>query len=252
MTFRYSILAASMFSCLAAFALSNSSFAANAEHPVVVELYTSQGCSSCPPADAFLGELAKRDDVIALTFPVDYWDYLGWKDTLASPENSIRQRNYAIRRGDRQVYTPQMVLDGRTHAVGSRKSDVERVMASLKEQKRELWVPVEVMASGDTLMIKAEGHAGQAEQSATLWLAYYTKKEDIAIRRGENAGKAISYYNVVRQMTPIGKWSGKPIEIELPKTDIVNQGYDGCAVFLQVNGSGPIIGAAAIDDWMGN
>jgi len=222
------------------------------EAPVVVELFTSQGCSSCPPADAYLGELTKRADVIALTFPVDYWDYLGWKDTLASPANTLRQQTYAARDGDGQVYTPQMVIDGQVDAVGSRRSQVENAITSMKTKKVGRWVPVKVTVKGDAVMVTAEGRESARDQSATLWLATFTGKAEVAIRRGENSGRKITYHNVVRQMMPIGRWSGKPVSIELPKSDIMGQGYDGCAVILQTNGTGPIIGAALIDDWMGN
>lgn len=219
---------------------------------VVVELFTSQGCSSCPPADAYLGELVEREGVIALTFPVDYWDYLGWKDTLASPANTVRQRNYAARRGDRQVYTPQMVIDGQVDAVGSRRAQVEAVIARFRSDKEREWVPVTVMTRGDSVMVSAAAHESSRDQSATLWLALFTAKATVDIRRGENTGREITYHNVVRQMMPIGKWTGEPVSIELPKSDIMGQGYDGCAVLLQTNGMGPIIGAALIDDWMGN
>jgi hypothetical protein len=220
--------------------------------PVVVELFTSQGCSSCPPADEYLGELTKRKDVIALTFPVDYWDYLGWKDTLASPANTKRQHNYAARRGSRQVYTPQMVIDGRVDAVGSRRSQVEAEIDKLQRSKTGEWVPVKVVTKGDAVMVSAPGRESSQAQSATLWLALFTEKATVDIRRGENTGREITYHNVVRQMMPIGRWSGKPVSIDLPKSDIMGQGYDGCAVILQTNGMGPIIGAALIDDWMGN
>ncbi len=228
------------------------SSAGNADRPVVVELFTSQGCSSCPPADAYLGDLAARDDVIALTFAVDYWDYLGWKDTFANPEFSLRQRDYAQRRGDRQVYTPQMVIDGRVHAVGSRRAQVEAAIQQVRESAADEWIDVGIHARGDALVVHAPGTAGSDDRMATLWLAFFTRKESVSIRRGENGGRKIEYHNVVRKLMPIGKWSGKPVEISLPKTDIVSQGYDGCAVFLQMNGTGPIIGSAAIDDWMVN
>jgi hypothetical protein len=222
------------------------------EASVVIELFTSQGCSSCPPADAYLGELTTRADVIALTFPVDYWDYLGWKDTLATPANTLRQQTYAARRGDGQVYTPQMVIDGQVDAVGSRRSQVEDAIASLKTKKAGQWVPVKVMVKGDAVMVTAEGHESARDQSATLWLAMFTREARVAIRRGENSGREITYHNVVRQMMPIGRWSGEPVSIELPKSDIMGQGYDGCVVILQTNGTGPIIGAGLIDDWLGN
>ncbi len=262
MTFRYSILAASMISCLAALAMSDPAFAAKMEHPVVVELYTSQGCSDCPAADAYLGELTERKDVIALTFAVRYWDYLGWVDSFGTPENDQRQSDYVSRivqskkhQGrslDNVRYTPQMILDGRVHAVGSDRIAVAYEIERLRSEKPKTSIAVSAKVSGDSIVVTVDGKSGIAATSATLWLAYYSKKEKVSIRRGENRGKDVNYHNVVRQMTPIAKWSGERLEEKLPKTDLMNQGYDGCAVILQVNGNGPIIGAAAIDDWMGN
>ncbi len=222
------------------------------EKPIVVELFTSQGCSSCPPADAYLGELAKRKDVIALTFPVDYWDYLGWKDTFATPANSKRQRTYALRRGDRQVYTPQMVLNGRTHAVGSRRPSVETGISQLQNKADPDWVPIDMSVKNDTVLINAPAQPNPQNRSATLWMVLYTSESKVDIRRGENSGRKVSYHNVVRQMIPIGRWSGKSLEVRLPKSDVKGPGYDGCAVLLQVNGTGPIIGAALLDGWAGN
>lgn len=226
--------------------------AAQAERPAVVELFTSQGCSSCPPADAYLGDLAKRKDVIALTLPVDYWDYLGWKDTFANPANSARQRNYALRRGDRQIYTPQMVINGRVHAVGSRRSEVESKLGQLNVKPDPDWIEVGVSVKNDTLMVKVPAAGNGDARTATLWLALYTGNSEVAIKRGENSGRSVTYHNIVRQMIPFGRWSGNALEIELPKSDVMGPGYDGCAVFLQVDGTGPIIGAAALDDWMEN
>ena len=129
----------------------------------VVELFTSQGCSSCPPADAFLGDLAKRDDVIALTLAVDYWDYLGWKDTFASPAHSKRQAAYAKRRGDGQVYTPQMVLNGRRHAIGSHRSEVLKVLAQETEFGKKSWVPVTLKSDNKAIMVSAGAYSGEGQ-----------------------------------------------------------------------------------------
>ncbi len=214
----------------------------------VVELFTSQGCSSCPPADAFLGELAQRDDVIALTLAVDYWDYLGWKDTFGSKAHSNRQRDYAKRRGDRQVYTPQMVVNGKDHAVGSRRSAVERVIATEKAASARTWVPVSLKSDKKSIMVTTAAYTGTGEApDATIWLLLSTRKETVEIKRGENRGQKISYHNVVRQMVPIGSWHGKAVEVELPKSDLM-EGYDGCTAILQVNGAGEILGAAHFTD----
>ncbi len=214
--------------------------------PVVVELFTSQGCSSCPPADALLGELTRRADVIALTMPVDYWDYNGWKDTLASPAYTNRQHSYARLRGDSKVYTPQMVFNGRTHAVGSQRGAVEQAISNEREAAEGQSVAVTIGSSDDEIMVTVAGRDGDAPH-ATIWLLLTSKTEDVQIGRGENSGRTVTYYNVVRMMMPIGQWQGEALETSLPKTDLM-EGYDGCTVILQVDGAGPILGAAYLDN----
>ena len=217
----------------------------------VVELFTSQGCSSCPPADAFLGELTERDDIIALTLAVDYWDYLGWKDTFASRAHTKRQSDYARRRGDSQIYTPQMVINGRTHAVGSRRNSVLRAIAADKAAQERSWVPVSLKSGKKAIMVSAADYKGEGTPpEATIWLLLSSHKERVEIKRGENRGETIDYYNVVRQMVPIGTWNGKAVEVKLPKSDLM-AGYDGCTALLQVNGAGEILGAAHLSETMG-
>lgn len=216
----------------------------------VIELFTSQGCSSCPPADALLGELAKRDDMVALSLPVDYWDYLGWKDTLASPANSARQRAYARARRDRGVYTPQVVVNGVVHAAGNNPVRVEQAVDAARAQLRDSWVPISISSKGDMLEVRAAAAGKTARlSSGTLWLVLYSGVEEVKITRGENAGRTIRYYNVVREMTPIGVWHGEEVSLELPKSDVMGRGYDGCAVLLQAGSAGPIIGAAILPGW---
>jgi len=219
-----------------------------AADPTVVELFTSQGCSSCPPADAIMGKLKLRDDVIALTFPVDYWDYLGWKDTLASPAFSQRQRNYARARGDRQVYTPQMVMNGRIHVVGNRENAVE---SAIKTVARDESIKITMSAEGDAIRVSASTNGTATSSSsgkATLWLVLFKGEETVKIGRGENGGRTIVYHNVVRQMTPIGMWEGKPLSISLPKSQFIAAGYDGCVILLQRDGTREIIAAAMMDN----
>jgi len=230
--------------------ISTSVFAAPAfsASPTVVELFTSQGCSSCPPADAIMGELKLRDDVIALTFPVDYWDYLGWKDTLASPAFSQRQRNYARSRGDRQVYTPQMVMNGRIHVVGNRNSSVER---AIKTVARDDSFKITMSADGDAIRVSADINGTSTSPpygKATLWLVLFKGAETVRIGRGENGGRTITYHNVVRQMTPIGMWEGKAMTVSLPKSQFIAAGFDGSAVLLQRDGTREIIAAAMMDN----
>jgi hypothetical protein len=215
-----------------------------AERPTVVELFTSQGCSSCPPADALLLELAKRDDVLALSMPVNIWDYLGWRDTLAQPAFSERQRSYVERLGGRSVYTPQMVIDGVADAVGSRKGHVTRAI-ELRTEMKHHDVPVEFSQTGNALTIDIGADASAKE--ATVWLVRYVRETPVEIKRGENAGETVTYANVVKEMTPIGMWNGDALTLTLPKASLIAQGYDGCAAILQEDGNGPILGAAVLD-----
>ena len=216
----------------------------------VLELFTSQGCSSCPPADALLGKYAARKDVIALTMPVDYWDYLGWKDTLASPLFSNRQRAYAKARGDGQVYTPQIVVSGARHVVGSHERAVERAVAAAKKALKGRHVTLSLWAEGDTLTIEAGAAPDGLERRAgTIWLALVKKSVKVAIKRGENGGRKITYHNVVRELTPVGKWSGKAMTLKLPKHALMQAGSDGCTVLLQQGDGGPIIAAAEMRTW---
>lgn len=216
----------------------------------VIELYTSQGCSSCPPADRLVGTLVDRDDVIALTFPVDYWDYLGWKDTLASPANSARQRAYARARGDGQVYTPQIVIDGRSHAVGSHSSAIKRAITKSNSNAAGARIPLELSIEGDTLVVTAgEAPANSRVKPATIWLALVKKSKTVKINRGENRGRTITYHHVVRNMTPIGTWRGEKVSIKLPKQHLKNADADGCTVLLQQDTAGPVLAAAEIKNW---
>lgn len=216
---------------------------------VVIELFTSQGCSSCPPADKLVGELAERRDVIALTFPVDYWDYLGWKDTLASPAYSMRQRAYARARGDGQVYTPQIVVDGKAHVVGSHVSAVKN--AILKSANHgTAGVSLTMHSEGDSIIIKAgAAPEGMRVKPATIWLALVKKSAAVKIERGENRGRTITYHRVVKLMSPVGQWTGEKVTIKLPKNHLQSTDSDGCTVLLQQDHAGPIIAAAELKSW---
>lgn len=220
----------------------------------VVELFTSQGCSACPAADTLLGKLAARPNILAMSFSVDYWDYLGWKDTLASHKFTKRQRAYAKARGDGQVYTPQIVVNGATHVVGSELPAIEKALGKTR-QSGPAWIPINIRADQASLHIEAGDAAATASKSAvqsgpmpsaTLWFVAMASKVDIAIQRGENAGKTLTYYNVVREFTPIGMWSGEPMSIRLDKQTISQSGADVFAVLLQQGHAGLIIGAALL------
>lgn len=217
--------------------------AARAAEPVVVELFTSQGCSSCPPADAYLGELAQRPDVIALSFHVDYWNYIGWTDPYASKFATERQRAYARQLNLRYVYTPQMVVDGTTQGIGSERSAIAELIAAAKADKRP--------RPGLTLLRRPDGavaihvDAAAAAKPATLWLLGFDREHTTAVLRGENQGARLRDYQVVRSSSRVGTWSGKALDLSVPAAEIAGDG--GVVVLLQEdNGAGRIIGAAQL------
>jgi hypothetical protein len=214
---------------------------------VVLELFTSQGCSSCPPADALLESYKRRDDVIALSVPVDYWDRLGWKDTFASRQHTNRQQEYASARGDGQVYTPQVVVSGRTHVVGSSRPGIDGAIAAAKTALRDSQVPLSVHFDGDTLVVQVGGApAGAAVSHARLLLAVVQDAGAVSIRRGENANRTVTYHNIVRSLRTIGAWAGTPSTLRLTKNEFSVAGTQSLVVLLQTGAGGPIINAAQI------
>lgn len=222
--------------------------ASGAARKAVVELFTSQGCSSCPAADALLKRLAARDDLIALSLPVDYWDYLGWKDTLASPKFTERQRAYARTRGDGAIYTPQIVVNGLAHVNGSDEGQIARAID--RTTKALPLVPVELRRGDGKLVIEAGGLPGSAAGGyATFWLLVIAKSIAVPIERGENQGRTITYYNVVRELKPVGKWSGRPVTLALEPAASLRPESERCAVLLQQGDAGPIIGAALMQEF---
>jgi hypothetical protein len=217
------------------------------EPTAVVELFTSQGCSSCPAADAVLAELIKRDDIIALSLSVDYWDYLGWKDTLANPKFSERQRAYGKVRGDGQIYTPQVVVNGVAHVNGNDEGKIGRLIDKTGKTLATSRVPIRLKKDKDKLVVEAgEAPAGAPPKEATLWLAVISKTVSVPIERGENQGKTITYNNVVRELIPIGMWNGKAMTVQLERHSFMQPGTDRCAVLLQQGHAGPIVGAALL------
>ncbi len=203
--------------------------------PTVVELYTSQGCSSCPPADAMLDELALRDDVIALSLHVDYWDYLGWKDDLANPAYTERQHAFARAAGSRTVYTPQMVIGGQDHVIGSRPM---QVMDQLQAHKAaDDPVTVNMTRTGDTLLIEAT--AAGVSGDAVVQIVRFWPEVTRDIRRGENAGRTILYSNVVYEWNVATTWNmSEPLALQASV-----QGDDPIAVIIQSGSNGPVLGA---------
>ena len=221
--------------------------AAAAAPDVVVELFSSQGCSSCPPADRLLTELRAKPGVLALSYHVDYWDYLGWKDTLGSVEFSQRQYDYAKARGDMDVYTPQMIVNGGKPMVGSQRSEVYAVL----EQSRQSSWPVALAMSGEAREIFVEcgafTGAGEAPGEATLWLMPILGEAKVKIERGENAGQDIAYHNVVRKLIPAGMWTGKASRVGLPRDGLLPPDCTSCVALLQDGKLGRILGAAKWD-----
>lgn len=213
----------------------------------VVELFTSQGCSSCPPADALAERLAEDDsDVLTILMPVDYWDYLGWKDTLASPVHSQRQRAYAARRGDRSVYTPQMVINGEEHVVGSREDQVRAAL----ERAAPLSAHVELKITDMAVQASVSGALPKGTKMATVYFLRLQEQATVAIGRGENAGREITYVNVARNLQPIGMWEGGDEVFRMPKAKLMLGGDARCAILVQIedeNGPGQIIGAQVMD-----
>jgi hypothetical protein len=211
----------------------------------VVELFTSQGCSSCPAADELLGRFAKRDDVIALSFSVDLWDYLCWHDTLASPKYTERMRDYAVTRGDGAIYTPQAVVNGMVHVNGADETKITRMIEKTGKAVAPMLVPIRLSKEDGKLVIEAGAPPGSAPpKDATLWLAVISKSVEVDIKRGENQGRTVTYNNVVRELIPIGMWNGKPMTVRLPRDSFMRPGTERCAVLLQQGKAGPIVGAA--------
>lgn len=211
----------------------------------VIELFTSQGCSSCPTADALLHAYAQQPYIIALSLPVDYWDYLGWKDTLASPKFTNRQRAYAEARGDGRVYTPQVVVNGLVHTLGSRKSDIDRALAETAERLKNDRVDLVATHNGKTISIEVGAIPPTSRMTGgTIWLAVVQPSVDVEIKRGENRGKTVNYVNVVRDLTAVGMWSHKPTSIDLQEAAVLQQEGQRCAVLLQEGTAGPIVAAA--------
>lgn len=208
---------------------------------VVVELFTSQGCSSCPPADRLLGELAARDDVIALSFHVDYWNYLGWDDPFSSVISTNRQRAYRAAFGLRYVYTPQIVVGGVAQEVGSHRGKVLRAIERLRGGRQ---IKVDISHPDKKTAIVNVGAGAAPAGPATVWLFAYDKSHSTEIRRGENSGVRLVNTNVVRETRKIGEWNGRNLKITLPIAMMGIDKQDGCAIVVQSTDGGQIYGAA--------
>ena len=210
----------------------------------VVELFTSQGCAQCPPADALLTGLAEEGDVVALAYHVDYWDYVGWEDTFGSEEYSDRQRAYAKSWGSSRIYTPQMVVNGAKGVVGSHRSEVHGALDGAA-----LPLAVEIARDGD--MLKVTIPPNTSLEDAVVWMVTYLDRADVAIDTGDNAGKSMVYTQVVTDRQVLGMWEGTTgASLKLPLPEILDDGSTGIAVIVQQENAGlpgPILGAATYE-----
>jgi hypothetical protein len=218
------------------------SAAGDARGLTVVELFTSQGCSSCPPADAFLGELAEKEGLLALSFHVDYWDYIGWKDIFADPAFTRRQREYASNLGLRYVYTPQMVIQGSVHVTGSDRPAVFERIERFKSTDR---VPVTLGRDASGRLAVSIAQASEQTEAA-VWMVVYDDAHATKVRRGENRGRTLIDRNVVRGLRRIGTWTGKAMSLKVELSGITMDPGDGCAVILQSIATGHVLGAAKL------
>jgi len=209
----------------------------------VVELFTSQGCSSCPPADALLDELGARPDILALGYHVDYWDYIGWPDTFGAAANSDRQRAYSDAWGAGRIYTPQLVVNGAAGVVGSRRAEVE---AALSDAALDVPVTLEPVAG----MLKISIPARQGLEEAVVWLVCFRDRASVVIERGENKGKTIAYTQIVLNRQVLGMWDpAAGASLKVPLKEVMPDGANGVAVLVQAETDGlpgRILGAASL------
>ncbi|MEM0949021.1 MAG: DUF1223 domain-containing protein [Pseudomonadota bacterium] len=209
-----------------------------ADRLVVVELFTSQGCSSCPPADQLLGELSRQEGVLPLALHVDYWDYIGWKDEFAKPEHTARQKAYAAVAQSRTIYTPQMVVDGQDHVVGFKPGRLMKLLMQHSSSVPKATATVQREGADVVVSVTATGAPGEAE----IVLVRYLSERMVDIRRGENAGHTYAYHNIVADMRQIGTWDGQGTHSL--RTNAEGEGE--FAVLVQSPGAGPILAAARV------
>lgn len=212
-----------------------------ADNVVLVELFTSQGCSSCPPADANLAALADREDVLALSMHVDYWDYLGWKDTFASAAHTKRQYAYRDHMGARVVYTPQMIVQGSYDVPGYRPDLIQGAIETVAASDRRASVAISEVNGRYAANLQMDGERG----TCTIWMAYYVKEAQVDIARGENRGRTITYHNVVEKLMKAGTWTTTgPEAIDLP----VPGPGEGIAVWIQNDRTGEVLAVGFVEN----
>lgn len=213
---------------------------ASAEGPVLVELFTSQGCASCPPADAIMAEIADRDDVIGMALHIDYWDYIGWKDEFAQPAFTIRQKRYAYAAGAKSIYTPQIIVNGLDHVVGAKPMKLAELIDRHKARPARATLTLD--RTGDTLAFVLEP-TEQINRGGIVRLGLLEAKHTVEIGRGENAGHTFTYHNILRELRDVAEWDGLGTlesEVEVPEGAIA-------VIFVQERGMGPVLAAARSD-----
>jgi len=251
---------------LALAVLAGGAFAAD-DHSILVELFTSQGCSSCPPADALLTKLTQRKGLIAISLPITYWDMLGWKDTLASQANTNRQKAYAAALGRGGVYTPQIVVGGTKDVVGSREDDVEAAIDAEAQERADTSNPdgalQEVSDNNLTASSVGIGLARTSQKlqvsigaapdvgpkhklNATIWMFRLRSAVPVRIGAGENSGRSWTYRNVVSDIKDLGRWDGRAVSFAVAPADAKTPAHDAVVVIVQQGGYGRVLGAAYI------
>jgi len=209
---------------------------------VVIELFTSQGCESCPPAEAFLRELNQRKNIITLEYHIDYWDYIGWRDPFADPSYTQRQKDYANKMGGRYIYTPQMVFNGKTHEVGSKKSAVLTMISTIEKAANKLTPDISLTSSAGGLNYNIEAQSN-IKDIYNVILVGFDGEHITKVTHGENSGESLINSNVVRSMTTIGTWQGQALNATTP----ILKGNGGCVIMLQHQETHEILSAASID-----
>ena len=211
----------------------------------VLELFTSQGCSSCPKADALLDELGERQDIVTLAYHVDYWDYIGWEDTFGAKENTQRQRDYAAAWGSSRIFTPQLVVNGAFSVVGSKRDKVDAALADAD-------LPLDVTltpGADDMLAVEVAGEPGAGPDNAVVWLVTFVDRAEVDIDRGENEGKKIAYTHIATGRQVLGMWEpATGASLKLPLDEVLTGDANGAAILVQEDRDGlpgPIIGAAS-------
>jgi len=214
------------------------------EGPWAIELFTSQGCSSCPPADAYLGALAKRPDIVALSFHVDYWDYIGWKDAFATRATTDRQRSYARVLKQRYVYTPEMVVEGIGHDTGRERTGIERLLGEAQRRSTKRATPELSRTAGGALTVKLAAFPLEGSL-ADVTLALYDRRHSTPVASGENQGRMLENFNIVRRLELLSRWNGS--DASWTVEDARLQPGLGAAVIVQGADHGPVIGCNKLE-----